>query len=71
MVYEKFGSSWQCMPYTVGLTEIDFTFAVGTLKICSHNTDNSNSTNPGMQTYRLVTISSSSLINHPNVDFKN
>ena len=72
MVYEKMGAaSWQCMPYTAGIEERDFTFAVGTFKIWVHNTDGSATTNPGAQTYRAVAISASNLIAHPNVNWKN
>lgn len=71
MVYEKLGNSWQCMPYTTGLNERDFTFSVGAFKIWSHNTDDSIPTNPGPQTYRIVAISASGLIANPNVDLKN
>ncbi|MES2287195.1 MAG: hypothetical protein V4547_16005 [Bacteroidota bacterium] len=71
IVYEKLGSSMQCMPYTNGFTERDFTFNVGSFKVWSHETDGSAPTNPGAQTYRAVVISASNLIAHPNVDFKN
>lgn len=71
IVYEQFGTSWQCLPYTIGLEERDFTFAVGSYKIWTHNTDGSTPTNPGAQIYRAVVISASNLIAHPNVDFKN
>lgn len=72
MVYEKLGtSSWQCMPYTLGLNERDFTFTVGSFKIWSQNTDNSTPTNPGAQAYRAVVISASNLVAHPNVNYKN
>ena len=71
IVYEKLGTSWQCMPYTSGGEERDFTFGVGTFKIWVQNTDGSAPTNPGAQTYRIVAIAASGLIANPNVDFKN
>lgn len=71
MVYEKLGTSWQAMPYSLDIESRDFTFNVGTVKIWAHNSDFSAPTNPSAQTYRIIAISASNLITHPNVDFKN
>lgn len=71
VVYEQYGSRWQAMPYTVGITERDFIFGLGQVVIYSHNTNLSSPTNPGNQTYRLVAISASNLKAHPNVNHAN
>jgi hypothetical protein len=71
MVYEQFGSSWTALPYTFGILSRSFDFTLNSVRIYYQNTDNSQTTNPGNQTYRIVAISSSVAAANPNVNWGN
>lgn len=72
MVYESNGiGGWYALPYSFLGEENAFGFDVGSVTIDISQTDGSAPTNPGSRTYRIVAISASNLIAHPNVDYKN
>lgn len=71
MVYEQLGTGWLALPYTYGKVSRSYLFSPGMVKIYIQNTDGSTATNPGAITYRIVVISASNRMAHPNVDYTN
>lgn len=71
MVYEQSGSYWYPLPFTAGILSKYFDFTLNTVYIFYQNTDISQTTNPGNQTYRIVAISSTVAEANPNVNWGN
>jgi hypothetical protein len=71
IVYEQNGIGWNALPYTYGIISRIYQFQLNTVYVTWANTDNSVTTNPGNQTYRIVAITASGLKQHPNVDLNN
>jgi hypothetical protein len=71
MVYEQFGSYWVALPYTIGKLSVVYYFTLNTVKIDYVYNDNSQTPNPGNKTYRIVAISASAMLAHPNINWEN
>ena len=71
MVYEQFGSYWVALPYTIGKLSVVYYFTLNTVKIDYVYNDNSQTPNPGNKTYRIVAISASAMLAHPNINWTN
>ena len=71
MVYEQSASFWRALPYTSGVVSKYFFFTLNSVSVVYQNTDGSQTTNPGNQTYRIVAISSSFAAANPNVNWGN
>lgn len=71
MVYEQSASFWRALPYTSGIVSKFFYFTLNSVSVVYQNTDGSQTTNPGNQTYRIVAISSSVAMANPNVNWGN
>jgi hypothetical protein len=71
MVYEQSATFWRALPYTSGVVSKFFIFTLNSVSIVYQNTDGSQTTNPGNQTYRIVAISSSVAAANPNVNWGN
>ena len=71
MVYEQFGSYWVSLPYTIGKLSVVYYFTLNTVKIDYVYNDNSQTPNPGNKTYRIVAISASAMLAHPNINWTN
>lgn len=70
-VFIQYGSSWWALPDLSGNNSTSFGFSLGEVTLLNSNSNGSQATNPGVQTFRVVIITASNLIAHPNVDFKN
>ena len=62
MVYEQNGAYWNALPYTFGILTRTFYFGLQSTTIFYQNTDNSQTTNPGTKTFRIVIIPSSARV---------
>jgi len=71
MVYEQSASFWRALPYTSGIVSKFFYFTLNSVSVVYQNTDGSQTTNPGNQSYRIVAISSSVAAANPNVNWGN
>src|SRR5450759_2038184 len=71
MVYEQSASYWRALPYTSGIVSKFFYFTLNSVSVVYQNTDGSQTTNPGNQSYRIVAISSSVAAANPNVNWGN
>lgn len=71
MVYEQSASLWRALPYTSGIVSKFFSFTLNTVYLYYQNTDGSQTTNPGNQTYRIVAISASVAKAYPNMNWGN
>ena len=72
MVYEQSASFWLALPCTTsGIISKFFYFTLNSVSVVYQNTDGSQTTNPGNQSYRIVAISSSVAAANPNVNWGN
>ncbi len=62
---------WFAMPYSIGVSSWTYGFGVGFVNIYYTNTSYTATPNPGPRTFRVVIISSSNRMAHPNVNWNN
>ena len=63
--------SWTALPYTFGYESWTYYFGVGFVGINRTNTTLSSIANPASQTFRVVIVSPSSRMAHPNTNWNN
>ncbi len=68
-VFIQYGTEWWSLPDLNGINETLFGYSVGHVKLLNKNSDGSQATNPGGQTFRVVIITASNLAAHPNTDW--
>lgn len=71
IVYEQDATWWRALPYTSGIVSKFFVFTLNSVQIYYQNTNGSQTTNPGNQTYRVVAISASAMLANPNIKWGN
>jgi hypothetical protein len=71
MVYEQSATFWRALPYTSAIVSKFFFFTLNSVSVVYQNTDGSQTTNPGNQTYRIVAISASAKTAYPNINWGN
>lgn len=76
LVYMKVGSAYNQIPITFYPANnysrtYDISSNVGSVTIYCTDSDLTQPTNPGIQTFKIVVISASQLIKNPNVDLNN
>ena len=70
-VFIQYGTEWWALPDLTGINSTSFGFSLGHVALINANSDFSQATNPGTQTFRIVIITSRAMTTHPNVDLKN
>jgi len=67
-VYEQNGANWAALPYVAGILSRSYQFRLNNLYIFYQNTNSTQTTNPGIRTFRVVVIPSSVKIDHVNMN---
>lgn len=63
------GSEWSSIPITVSNYSLSYSFGLGYLKVYAQKTDLSTLSNPGNASFRIVVISASNKMSHPNTNW--
>jgi len=70
MVYELAAPYWNALPYTWGISSVSFDFGLNVVHLYYQNTDGSQTANPGIRTFRIVSISASAARLNSDLNWK-
>ena len=70
-VFVQYGNEWWSLPDLNGKNSTQYGYGVGTVSLLNANSDGSTAPNPGATTFRIVIISPSNRLAHPNTNWKN
>ncbi len=70
-VFIQYGNEWWALPDINGVNVTQFGFSDGYVSLLNSNTDDTQALYPGVQTFRIVIISSSNAKAHPDMNWNN